>query len=77
MNLSPQPVLIAIVLFSNIGGTSTAVGDPPNVIIVSDSTIAKSGMNFSLFTGHMFVGSIFVFFVGYAWVRLFSYRNVE
>ena len=31
----PKAILLAEVIFSNIGGTATAVGDPPNVIIVS------------------------------------------
>ena len=39
LNLDPRPVLIAEVVFSNIGGTATAVGDPPNVIIVSNKLI--------------------------------------
>ncbi|GBF88485.1 hypothetical protein Rsub_01198 [Raphidocelis subcapitata] len=29
----PRPLLMAQVLFSNIGGTATMVGDPPNIII--------------------------------------------
>ena len=39
LNVDPRPVLIAEVVFSNIGGTATAVGDPPNVIIVSNDLI--------------------------------------
>lgn len=39
LNLDPRPVLIAEVVFSNIGGTATAIGDPPNVIIVSNTLI--------------------------------------
>ena len=39
LNVDPLPVLIAEVVFSNIGGTATAVGDPPNVIIVSNKLI--------------------------------------
>lgn len=39
LNLDPRPVLIAEVVFSNVGGTATAVGDPPNVIIVSNKLI--------------------------------------
>lgn len=35
IGLDPTPILLAEVVFSNIGGTATAVGDPPNVIIVS------------------------------------------
>ena len=29
----PRPLLVGMVLFSNIGGAATMVGDPPNVII--------------------------------------------
>jgi Na+/H+ antiporter NhaD/arsenite permease-like protein len=37
LNLDPRYVLIAEVIFSNVGGAATAVGDPPNVIIVSNA----------------------------------------
>ena len=42
LNLDPRPVLIAEVVFSNIGGTATAIGDPPNVIIVSNHLIKQA-----------------------------------
>ncbi|MED6338160.1 MAG: ArsB/NhaD family transporter, partial [Candidatus Thermoplasmatota archaeon] len=35
LDLKPVPLLIAEVLFSNIGGTATMIGDPPNIIIGS------------------------------------------
>lgn len=37
---SPLPYLIAEVLASNIGGTATLVGDPPNIIIASRADIS-------------------------------------
>jgi Na+/H+ antiporter NhaD/arsenite permease-like protein len=40
----PVPFLIAEVLASNIGGTATLVGDPPNIIIAS-----RSGLSFNAF----------------------------
>lgn len=40
-NIDPKHVLIAQVIFSNIGGAATPVGDPPNVIIIS-SHVVKS-----------------------------------
>jgi hypothetical protein len=43
-NVDPKNVLIAQVLFSNIGGAATPVGDPPNVIIIN-SWAAKSQVN--------------------------------
>lgn len=42
LNLDPRPILIAEVVFSNIGGTATAIGDPPNIIIVSNSLIKSA-----------------------------------
>jgi Na+/H+ antiporter NhaD/arsenite permease-like protein len=45
LDLNPIPILIAEVIFSNIGGTATMIGDPPNIIIgsmMSESAIAQS-----------------------------------
>uniref|UniRef100_A0A7S0HFN8 Citrate transporter-like domain-containing protein n=1 Tax=Hanusia phi TaxID=3032 RepID=A0A7S0HFN8_9CRYP len=33
VNIDPRPYLISEAIFSNIGGTSTMIGDPPNIII--------------------------------------------
>jgi Na+/H+ antiporter NhaD/arsenite permease-like protein len=41
LNLDPRQVLIAEVIFTNIGGAATAIGDPPNVIIVSNRELRK------------------------------------
>ncbi|XP_057406690.1 P protein isoform X2 [Balaenoptera acutorostrata] len=41
LNLDPRQVLIAEVIFTNIGGAATAIGDPPNVIIVSNEELRK------------------------------------
>lgn len=35
LGISPVPYLISIILASNIGGTATLVGDPPNILIGS------------------------------------------
>lgn len=40
LKLNPVPYLIAEVLASNIGGTSTLVGDPPNIIIGSRADLS-------------------------------------
>lgn len=39
MKLNPVPVLIMMIVFSNIGGAITPIGDPPNVIIASNAQI--------------------------------------
>ena len=44
LGVPPVPFLIAEVLASNIGGTATLVGDPPNIIIAS-----RSGLSFDDF----------------------------
>jgi Na+/H+ antiporter NhaD/arsenite permease-like protein len=46
--INPVPFLIAEVLSSNIGGASTLVGDPPNIIIAS-----RAGLTFNDFLVHM------------------------
>lgn len=46
--INAAPFLIAEVLASNIGGASTLVGDPPNIIIAS-----RAGLTFNDFLVHM------------------------
>ncbi len=44
LGIAPIPFLIAEVLASNIGGTATLIGDPPNIIIAS-----RTGLSFNDF----------------------------
>ena len=48
LGLPPVPYLIAEVFASNIGGTATLVGDPPNIIIAS-----RGDLSFNDFLLHM------------------------
>lgn len=48
LGASPAPFLISQVLASNIGGTSTLIGDPPNIIIGS-----RMGKDFNDFLVHL------------------------
>ena len=43
MGLNPVPILMAMIIYYNVGGTATPVGDPPNVIIASNKFI-KAGV---------------------------------
>lgn len=43
-NIDPKHVIIAQVLFSNIGGAATPIGDPPNVIIIN-SVVATTNVS--------------------------------
>src|SRR3989338_1412836 len=44
LKVNPKPFLIAIILLSNIGGTATLIGDPPNILIGS-----AAGLSFNDF----------------------------
>ncbi|CAK1592867.1 unnamed protein product [Parnassius mnemosyne] len=76
MNLDPIPILMSMVVFSNIGGTSTPVGDPPNVIIASNKVVVQSGINFTNFTLHMTVGVLLVCVQTYFQLR-YIYRDTS
>jgi Na+/H+ antiporter NhaD/arsenite permease-like protein len=48
LGVSPKPYLIAQILASNIGGTATLIGDPPNILIGS-----AAGLDFVEFLVHL------------------------
>ncbi|KAK2576947.1 hypothetical protein KPH14_005560 [Odynerus spinipes] len=75
MELNPVPILTAMVVYSNIGGAITPVGDPPNVIIASNRDVIDAGVDFSTFALHMSIGVILVLIVVYAQLR-FIFRDV-
>jgi Na+/H+ antiporter NhaD/arsenite permease-like protein len=56
--ISPVPYIIAEILASNIGGASTLIGDPPNIIIGS-----RAGLSFNDFLVHMTPIVVLVFTV--------------
>lgn len=59
LDIEPQPLLICMVIFSNIGGTGTAIGDPPNVIIINHNIVSRRyDINFMEFTIHLAIGAI-------------------
>nr|XP_021530247.1 P protein [Aotus nancymaae] len=75
LNLDPRQVLIAEVIFTNIGGAATAIGDPPNVIIVSNQELRKMGLDFAGFTAHMFIGICLVLLVSFPLLRLLYWNR--
>lgn len=58
LRIDPKPFLITEVMASNIGGTATLIGDPPNVIIGSRAGI--SFIQFVLYLGPMVFIILFV-----------------
>lgn len=64
MGISPLPFVIAQALASNIGGTATLIGDPPNVMIGSAAKISFMGFieNLAIFVlFNMIVSAIIIF----------------
>ena len=64
MGLDPKPFAISQALISNVGGTATLIGDPPNIIIGS-----KVGLTFNQFIVNLTppVVIVFVFVILYMW----------
>lgn len=42
MKINPRQILMYTLIFDNIGGAITPIGDPPNVIIASNPDVVKS-----------------------------------
>ena len=59
--LNPLYMLIPLVLASNIGGTATLIGDPPNIMIGSYAGL--SFMNFVVALALICVGAMIILFV--------------
>ena len=64
MGLNPRNYVLSQVFISNIGGTATLIGDPPNVIIGS-----KVGLSFNEFILNLTpaVIPVFIIVLGYIW----------
>ncbi len=70
LHVNPVPYLISEVLFSNIGGTATLIGDPPNIMIGS----ANKHLDFNAFLMNLTPIVIIIMIVTIAIVS-FIYRN--
>ena len=70
LGISPMPYLISQILASNIGGTATLIGDPPNILIGS-----AAGLGFGAFLANLgpVVIVIFLAFMVIAWL---AFRHV-
>lgn len=69
LQLNPVPFLISEILASNIGGTATMIGDPPNIMIAS-----QAHLGFLDFLVNLFPISVVIFVVTMV-VLLFLYRS--
>ncbi|KAH8296481.1 hypothetical protein KR054_006679 [Drosophila jambulina] len=63
-------VLLVVVMFSNLGGALTPVGDPPNVIISTNREVMKAGITFPIFVAHMMPGVLSALIVATVFIYL-------
>jgi len=69
LDINPVPILICQIMASNIGGTATLVGDPPNIIIGS-----QAGLTFNQFLFNL-TPVIFVVMIVYLFTVRLIFRN--
>jgi Na+/H+ antiporter NhaD/arsenite permease-like protein len=72
LRVKPFPFLVAEILASNIGGTATLIGDPPNILIGS-----SAGLSFNDFVVHVAPGILFVQAVTILCFHLLYGRNMR
>ncbi|HDZ59172.1 MAG TPA: hypothetical protein ENH44_00105 [Actinobacteria bacterium] len=72
LDLDPVPFLIAEVLASNIGGTATLIGDPPNIMIAS-----KAQLGFMDFIYNLTPVIIFILILYLVGMRLFFRKRLS
>lgn len=70
LGISPMPYLFTVILTSNIGGTATLIGDPPNIMIGS----AVKELTFAAFVNNLAAISFFILAVTLVLLVLF-YRK--
>lgn len=69
LDIDPKPLLITEIIASNIGGTATLIGDPPNIIIGS-----AAGLTFTDFVSELTGVVLVILFVSLA-ILMFIFRK--
>src|SRR5687767_12005011 len=69
LGISPVPYLISQVLASNIGGTATLIGDPPNILIGS-----AAGLDFTAFLINLAPVTV-VIYLAFVPIAYFAWRS--
>lgn len=72
LEINPLPILTAEIIASNIGGTATLIGDPPNIMIGS-----ASGLGFMDFIINLAPVVIVIYFITVFLIRLIYRRKLE
>lgn len=66
LEVNPIPIIMAEILASNIGGTATLVGDPPNIMIASHANI--SFVSFIIYIGPIVIVTMLIGIYVLKWI---------
>jgi len=72
LHISATPYLISLILASNIGGTATLIGDPPNIIVGS-----AAGLDFDAFLFNLAPVALLIFAVFVPTILLLFRRELQ
>ncbi|KKM05824.1 hypothetical protein LCGC14_1750190 [marine sediment metagenome] len=72
LNINPLPLILAEIFASNVGGASTLIGDPPNIMIASAANI-----DFISFAYHMTPEVIITFAASFLILRIMFRKDLK
>lgn len=72
MGKDPKPYIFAEIIFSNIGGALTLIGDPPNIIIGG-----ATGFNFIDFLANLWIPILFVSILAMLVFLIMNWRKIK
>lgn len=72
LQINPVPFLISEIITSNIGGTATLIGDPPNIMIGS-----ATGLSFNDFAINLAPVSILILFITISFLVLLYKKDLQ
>ena len=73
LQITPMPYLFTVILTSNIGGTATLIGDPPNIMIGS----AVKELTFAAFVNNLSAISFFILVITLVLLVLFYRKGLS
>ena len=69
LKVSPYPYLFAMIFSSNIGGTSTLIGDPPNIMIGSATGLTFNDFAYNLLPAIVVIMAVTLIPIYFIWGR--------
>lgn len=72
MGRDPKPYIFAEIIFANVGGTLTLIGDPPNILIGS-----SVGLGFMEFIKNLWIPVLMVMIFAFAAYIIFNWKKLR